>query len=322
MAFCIMRTAKLKEDGNVGASVSHALRTRETPNADKAKTPDNWCCYNFTDEKGKTITKEDADKIAMAEYRKRLPQKVRKNGVRAIELMLTASPEAFQEKKINPIEYLNKCDSWVKKTFGAKNIFLITHHYDELTPHSSILLVPTDPKGKLNCRHFLGGGAKLRALQDSFFEQVGQKFGLERGVKGSKARHQTVKQFYTKLEQLDKAIEPPAKKMLESFEQYSVRYKAKILPLLQKHEEKVLELSRDNLTLKSNLNAVQRRLEALESDLKREMEKVNQWESASPKQLINLATKLQNENFKSWSDKAKHETMNTKTCEKSIDFER
>jgi hypothetical protein len=297
--FCIMRTKKLKADQNVGASVSHALRTRETLNADALKTPDNWCCWKGTNQ-------EQRDR-AMAEYRKRLPEKVRKNGVRAVELMMTASPEVFT--RIKASEYLNACDEWAKKVFGASNIFLITHHYDETTPHTSILLVPIDPKGKLNCRHFLGERNKLSELQDSFAETVGKSFGLDRGVKGSKARHQTIKQFYGKVQALDKAITPPKKKLLESQVEYEERYKEQLAPVvknalaanaLKKQVDEYGKVHKQRL--QAVKTAYQTQIAGLQSDLERKNEdniklrqEADYWRNLSPQELTRYARALEKE---------------------------
>ena len=56
-------------------------------------------------------------------------------------------------------------------------------------------MVPIDPKVKLNCRHYLGGREKMRDLQTSFAQKV-EHLGLERGIEGSKAKHQDIKRFY------------------------------------------------------------------------------------------------------------------------------
>ena len=82
--YAIMRTRKLKTDGNVGASLSHAWRDRETPNADQSKTPRN--IHMISNNRNE----------ALARYRKLLPEKVRKNGIRCIEYLITYSPKALK----------------------------------------------------------------------------------------------------------------------------------------------------------------------------------------------------------------------------------
>ena len=64
---------------------------------------------------------------------------------------------------------------------------------DETTPHLVAYVVPIDKKGKLNCRHFLGGREKMTAMQTDFANVVGAKYGLQRGQEGSKAKHEEVK---------------------------------------------------------------------------------------------------------------------------------
>ena len=71
-------------------------------------------------------------------------------------------------------------------------------HYDETSPHMTVYVVPM-VGGKLRASHFFDGREKLRTLQTDFAEQVGKPFGLERGIEGSGAKHQTVKQYYANL---------------------------------------------------------------------------------------------------------------------------
>jgi hypothetical protein len=91
------------------------------------------------------------------------------------------------------------------------------------------LLTPIDENGKLNARKFFGGRDKMSALQDDFYNSVGKEFGLDRGIKGSKAKHQTIKSYYEKQNQKDQELEKlaedisqnlPQKKFGQSAEKY------------------------------------------------------------------------------------------------------
>lgn len=216
----IMRTAKLTSNGNVGASLAHAFRARETPNADATRTPKNQ-------HMGSRSLEE-----AMAKYRALLPEKPRSNAVRCIEYVITASPEAHKKLGKDWVKYINEGLEWVKEKHG-KGVFYACYHQDETTPHLSVFAVPLDEKGHLNARSFLGGRAKLSAMQTDFHEKVSQKFGLDRGLKGSKARHMTLKDYYGKMAELEKAIQPPKRKLLEKDEEYAERYKEQLRPLLK-----------------------------------------------------------------------------------------
>nr|WP_284527285.1 hypothetical protein [Shigella flexneri] len=48
-------------------------------------------------------------------------------------------------------------------------------------------------------------------MQTEFADRIGQRHGLERGIERSKARHQTIRQFYGNLEAADRqqiAVDP------------------------------------------------------------------------------------------------------------------
>ncbi len=321
--YCIFRTKKLKTDGNVGGSVSHALRTRETPNADAERTPQNW--YNW---KG---SPEEAQQRAMAKYRALLPEKVRKNGVRAVELLMTASPEIMKSKtKKEQVAYLNDCIHWAEDVFGKENIFLKSQQFDETTPHVSMFLVPIDPKGKLNCRHYLGGREKLSALQTDFYERVGKKHGMERGIKGSKAKHQTIRQYYAELNSLDKAITPPKKKMLESPEEYQERYKQQIAPFVKTSlkTKRIKQQNEQHKKMQSAALATQKKhhesqITGLYEDLQK-ASKINQkllkerdyWLNSSPEELQEWVNILKKAKVKNISDLKKLEKLKHQDIER------
>jgi hypothetical protein len=89
--------------------------------------------------------------------------------------------------------------AWLRETYGERNVVAAVLHRDELTPHIQALVVPIDDNGRLNARGYIGGErGRLAELQDSYHEAVG-RLGLARGVRGSVADHQTVKEYYTKI---------------------------------------------------------------------------------------------------------------------------
>ena len=191
MTFAIMRTQKLKSAVAVRSSLKHTFRDQETPNADEALRENNVILH------GANSTTE-----AMRDFRAKLPEKIRKNGVQCVELLITASHDVMMSKdKSEQIAYFQDSLEWIGEKFGGKeNIINAGVHYDERTPHMYVYVVPLDEKGKLNCRKFLGGSKHVMSdLQDSFANEVGKKHGLERGLKGSKAKHQTIGNYYKKL---------------------------------------------------------------------------------------------------------------------------
>ncbi|WP_173675923.1 plasmid recombination protein, partial [Escherichia coli] len=68
-------------------------------------------------------------------------------------------------------------------------------HRDEATPHLSAFVVPLTQDGRLSAKEFIGGRAKMRGDQSTHAESV-KKMGLERGIEGSRATHQTGQHHY------------------------------------------------------------------------------------------------------------------------------
>lgn len=191
MPYAILRTAKLTSLGSVGGSAQHNFRERDTPNADPERT-----ALNQTN--GAQSSKE-----LVAEVKARLAtqDKVRKNAVLAVEYFVGASPEWFSQADAKQREaYFDQAEKWLKDRHGAENVIAVTRQYDETSPHVCAYVVPIDPKGKLNCSHFLDGREKLTQMQTDFADKVGRQFGLERGIEGSKAKHKTIKQYYAEIQ--------------------------------------------------------------------------------------------------------------------------
>lgn len=182
MPFAILRTAKLKSAGEIGGSIAHTFRTRDTPNADPARHARNEHIGPSTPE---------AVKAGIAA---RIPAKHRKDAVLCVEYFIGASPEVFRDNQGGD-QYFREAMNWLRDRHGAENVISGHIHRDETTPHLVAYVVPRDGE-KLNAKKWLGGKAALSAMQTDFAEKVGKRFGLERGLEGSKAVHQTVRQFY------------------------------------------------------------------------------------------------------------------------------
>lgn len=217
MAYAILRTKKLKTFGAISGSAKHTFREIKTENADASRTSKN-----------KHVLAKNADQV-VARFRERMPDKFRKNAVVGVEVLITASPEAFERPNFDAGKFFNDSLRWVQKSFGGKDNLVSAHvHYDEKTPHLVAYIVPRTlcdktGKAKLNCREYLGGRAKLSALQTSFASDVGSEHGLKRGIQGSKAKHQTIKQFYAKINAAAKKEVPTLKeKPLTIFERLAM----------------------------------------------------------------------------------------------------
>lgn len=185
MPYAILRTAKLKTLGSVGGSLAHTYRTRETPNADPSKTPQNQHSHATPEE------------VAQA-LRERLPEKRRKDAVLGLEFFVGGSPEWFGGKTREQQDaYFREAVGWLEKRHGKENVVGWSIHRDESTPHLVAYVVPLDAKtGKLNAKQWTGGAAALSRMQTDFARDVAARHGLDRGIEGSRAHHQTIKDFY------------------------------------------------------------------------------------------------------------------------------
>ena len=182
MNYAILRTAKLKTMGNIGGSLAHSYRTIETPNADPNLTPKNH----------HTVATPEAVKQAIKD---RLPEKRRSDAVLCIEYLITASPEWEGWGSSLEDEFFKRSAQWLMDKHGAENIAGMSIHRDISTPQLVAYVVPIDQRGKLNCKNFLGGRAKLNKMQTDFANTVAD-LGLTRGKEGSKAKHTSIKEYY------------------------------------------------------------------------------------------------------------------------------
>ena len=187
----IIRAEKHKSIGQLKTREAHTFRTRPTPNADPAKIKKNKLLFGR--ENYSCYAQERID-----EYRK--SNTVRKDAVLTIEYVLTTSPEFFEPgSKLERDKRLKTwCDAqvdFIKNKHGDENVLCMYLHLDETTPHIEAFVLPIDPLGKLNCKHFLGGPQKLSDLQTVYAEH-NKGFGLLRGMGGSKSEHTDIKRFY------------------------------------------------------------------------------------------------------------------------------
>ena len=184
MSYAIMRAKKLANMGSVAASMQHCYRERNTHNADQERTPDNQhLVAKSTDE-------------AMGKLRALLPEKRRKDAVLAVEYVMTASPEWFvQATPEQEKAFFQRSLQWLVDKYGADRIVTASIHRDETTPHLSAFVVPLTQDKRLSAKEFIGSRDKMRADQTTYAACVAN-LGLERGIEGSKATHQTIQQHY------------------------------------------------------------------------------------------------------------------------------
>ncbi|BDA75893.1 plasmid recombinant protein (plasmid) [Calothrix sp. PCC 7716] len=200
MPYAIARTKKLKKS-NIAGSESHSARLRVTPNADSSKKNIRLIGANNPEER-----LQDLVLAKIAEHTQK--RKIRTDGVYCVELLLTASPTYFRPDDPTRAGYWDEDNlntwtetnlQWLQDTYQDK-IVRAELHLDEATPHIHAYLVPLDDKGQLRCNHYFDGRAKMQAFQDSYHTAM-LGLGLDRGLKGSRAQHLEIKDFYRIVEE-------------------------------------------------------------------------------------------------------------------------
>lgn len=285
--FEVFRMEKLKTEGAVLRAVRHDLdlsyQNDKGEEVFYRKTRDGeWEHLNlykykyWTDKDGQKHerSKEERLQLAMKNFRKRLPEKIRKNAVMGAQVICTFSHELLQDPNFKFMKYFADCKQFVKDSFGADNLFCWACHLDEKTPHVTFQFVPKDEKGRLNARKVFGNKKTLSEWQDRFHEEVGKKYGLQRGVKKTNQIHETLNRFYGKLKNLDEDLERlqlDKKPLDESWEDYFSRTKQELksfvepmLRPLASLRQKTAKLEKQQENLASEKQALERDRRALE----------------------------------------------------------
>ena len=178
--YAIMRFAKYKgpEIGNIEA---HNERTKEkyasNPDVDTSRSKYN---FHLVKPPGK-YRAESERQIAAAGCR------TRKDSIRMIETLFTASPEFFKGKKRAEIRvFFEEALHFLEQHQSKETIISAVVHMDEKTPHMHLSFVPLTADGRLCAKEIVGNKKKLTQWQDRFWEHMVKKYpDLERGESAS-----------------------------------------------------------------------------------------------------------------------------------------
>ena len=215
MGYISIQINKAKGSADTGAS-DHIERKTIPKNADPTRTHLNRELVEFPD--------GVSDRTEAISHRIRtagIKRKITPDQVRAIRIVLSGTHEDMM--KIQDEGRLDEwCDDnlqWLHRTFGKENTVSAVLHMDEHTPHIHATVVPivTGKRRKANkeqedgkrsyrkktntvrlCADDVLTREKLVTYHDSYAKAM-EKYGLQRGVRGSEARHTTTAQYYRDL---------------------------------------------------------------------------------------------------------------------------
>lgn len=178
----------------------------------------------------------------------------------ALNVLLSSDGNALRrladEGRLN--DWAESCVRWAKETFGEENVVGAHLHMDEQTPHLHVTVVPivtTERKKKASesnvkkrYRTKSKDGPRLSAndimtrenliqFQDTYAEAM-ERFGLERGIRGSEARHVDQHEYYRQCQIKKKDLEQDVATLATEKEQLDTE--------TQSLEKRKTELERGN----------------------------------------------------------------------------
>lgn len=201
MSYAIMRLEKLKGDlRGIGKHIDRSSNGENVSpkNANPKEVQNNihW------DKNGKSYTQTEWTQYTkLNHFSKRvndhikenykLDKKIRKDAVKAIEYIFTSDTqkmnEIFSDEKLYKA-WIKDNQEFLSEIYGMENIISMHLHADETTYHMEIVVVPITSDGRLNTKDFVNGKKDLSEQQTVYAERM-EKYGMERGEKGSSARH-------------------------------------------------------------------------------------------------------------------------------------
>ena len=259
-----------------------------------------------------------ADRTGAISHRIRtagIRRKITPDQVRAIRIVLSDTHDDMARIQ-NEGRLSEWCDDnlqWLHRTFGRENTVSAVLHRDEHTPHIHATVVPIvtgerrkakkkQTEGKRTyrkkadavrlCADDLMSRERLVAYHDSYAKAMA-KYGLQRGIRGSEARHTTTAQYYRELkrrtgeleanvrqlqteqrqaeQQLDEMRKEIKSEKLEAAKtEAKTALMAKVGSLLG--SGKLKELEADNRTLQSEITVRDESIELLRQQMQRQQE--------------------------------------------------
>lgn len=212
MGYAVLHLEKAK--GADGAMSTHIERTVHPKNADRMRTHLNRELVQFP-EGVKNRTQAIAHRIETAGIRR----KVGTNQVKAIRVLPTGSNKDMKQMEADGRldGWCNDNLKWLWETYGEQNLVSAVLHMDEKTPHIHATIVPIvtgerrkakqdeqngkkkyrkkSPQDVRLCADDVMARHKLKHYQDTYAQAM-SKYGLQRGIDGSLAKHISTMQYY------------------------------------------------------------------------------------------------------------------------------
>ena len=308
MGYISIQINKAKGSADTGAS-DHIERKTMPKNADPTRTHLNRELVEFPD--------GVADRTEAISHRIRtagIRRKITPDQVRAIRIVLSGTHEDMirvqDEGRLD--EWCDDNLQWLHHTFGKENTVSAVLHMDEHTPHIHATVVPivTGERRKARrkqadgkrtyrkkanavrlCADDLMSRERLVAYHDSYAAAMA-KYGLQRGIRGSEARHTTTAQYYRDLKRQTGELEANVQQLQtekrqteRQLDEVRKEIKSEQLEVAKTEAKTALVAKGDSLLGSGKLKELEHRNEYLQSRIKELEEESIQREKQYTKQM-------------------------------------
>lgn len=249
VGYAVVHMMKIKS-GAVGGIQSHNNREHEpktNPDVDMSRSEDNYDlipCDNY-----KRSIKEKLSNLVESS------RAVRKDAVVVCNFIVTSDNETMDALGADrQREFFRDSVKWFSDRYGADRVLNATVHMDETTPHLHIGVMPITQDGRLSAKAIFTK-TEMKAIQTEFARDVGEKYGLERGVEGSERTHLSEARFKEQ-----KALEM-------ANEHGAIAQELQIIA--EDCKQELSEATRSLETVKQELSAMQDRKDTLQGEIER-----------------------------------------------------
>ena len=249
VGYAVVHMMKIKS-GAVGGIQSHNNREHEpktNPDVDMSRSEDNYDlipCDNY-----KRSIKEKLSNLVESS------RAVRKDAVVVCNFIVTSDNETMNAMGADrQREFFEDSVKWFSDRYGADRVLNATVHMDETTPHLHIGVMPITQDGRLSAKAIFTK-TEMKAIQTEFARDVGEKYGLERGVEGSERTHLSEARFKEQ-----KALEM-------ANEHGAIAQELQIIA--EDCKQELSEATRSLETVKQELSAMQDRKDTLQGEIER-----------------------------------------------------
>lgn len=269
MGYAVVHMMKIKS-GAVGGIQSHNNREHEpktNPDVDMSRSEDNYdlvLCSNY-----KKSIKEKLSNLVKSN------RAIRKDAVVVCNFIVTSDNATMEALGVErQREFFEDSVKWFSDRYGADRILNATVHMDETTPHLHVGVVPITQDGRLSAKAIFTK-TEMKAIQTEFARDVGEKYGLERGVEGSERTHLSEARFKEK-----KALEMANEygEITQELQTVTDNYKQELSTMQKKRDALQAEIerleeakNRADQTMQQRISEAKSELSVVETAIKEKM---------------------------------------------------